>query len=248
MRSSRSLMDRTGLAALHREIVRCRACPRLVDWREEVARTKVARFRDVEYWGKPVPGFGDTHARILLVGLAPGAHGANRTGRMFTGDRSGDFLFAAMHRAGLASQATSRCRGDGLVLRDAYIIAAIRCAPPANLPRPEEISCCAAFFDAEVDCLPNVRVVIALGAIAWRACLEHFRRVGAMDGNHKRPPFAHGAVCAIPKHREGAGADANGRLTLLGSFHVSQQNTQTGKLTAAMFDAVLASAKQHGEG
>jgi uracil-DNA glycosylase family 4 len=221
------------LATLHSHIVECRACPRLVSWREQVARTKVARFRDFAYWGNPVPGFGDPGARILFVGLAPGAHGANRTGRMFTGDRSGDFLFAAMHRAGLANQESSRSRDDGLVLRGAYIVAAIRCVPPGNLPRPDEIARCAHFFDEEVACLPRVRVILALGAIAWRACLDHFGRASAVDAKSPRPPFAHGAVCSI------------GGRTLLGSFHVSQQNTQTGKLTPAMFDAVLARAKRH---
>jgi uracil-DNA glycosylase family 4 len=223
------------LATLHEDMARCRACPRLVAWREEVARKRVARFRDFVYWGKPVPGFGDPHARILFVGLAPGAHGANRTGRMFTGDRSGDFLFAAMHRAGLASQGSSRCPGDGLVLHDAYIIAVIRCVPPENLPRPDEIRRCASFFDAEVACLPSIRVVVALGAIAWRACLDHFRRAGAVRANRTRPQFAHGVICSI------------GGSTLLASFHVSQQNTQTGRLTPAMFDAVLASAKRYAE-
>jgi uracil-DNA glycosylase family 4 len=233
---------------LEREIVRCRACPRLVAWREEVARVKVARFRDCEYWGKPVPGFGDPNARILLVGLAPGAHGANRTGRMFTGDRSGDFLFAALHRAGLASQPSSQSRGDGLSLRDVYIIATIRCAPPANLPSPEEIEQCARFFDREVALLPRVRVLVALGAIAWRACLDHVARMARArsmrqrvarrqrDGvplRRPRPAFEHGAILRV-------GGVAG--PTIVGSFHVSQQNTQTGRLTPAMFDAIVAAA------
>jgi uracil-DNA glycosylase family 4 len=226
-------LSRHVLAKLARDTVRCRACPRLVGWREHVAHGKVARFRDCEYWGKPVPGFGDPTARILLVGLAPGAHGANRTGRMFTGDRSGDFLFAAMYRAGLATQPNSESRGDGLVLRGAYIIAAIRCAPPGNLPRPDEIARCSRFFDAEIACLPKVRVVLALGAIAWRACLDHAARAG-VSPSRPRPAFGHGKIMSI------------GGRVLMGSFHVSQQNTQTGKLTAPMFDAVLASAKQHG--
>jgi uracil-DNA glycosylase len=219
------------LPTLQRHIVRCRACPRLVAWREQVARTKVARFRDCDYWGRPVPGFGDPNARILLVGLAPGAHGANRTGRMFTGDRSGDFLFAALHRAGLATQPTSESRADQLMLSGAYIVAAIRCAPPGNLPRPEEIAQCSRFFDAEIALLPGVRVLLALGAIAWRACLDHGERSGTPMGR-PRPAFAHGAAAPM------------GERVLLGSFHVSQQNTQTGKLTPAMFDAVLARAKQ----
>jgi uracil-DNA glycosylase family 4 len=221
----------TRLAVLHQEIVACRACPRLVAWRERVAREKVARYRDWDYWGRPVPGFGDRSARILFVGLAPGAHGANRTGRMFTGDRSGDFLFAAMHRAGLASQATSASRDDGLKLYDAYIVAVIRCAPPDNTPATDEIARCSRFFDAEIALLPHVRAVVALGAIAWRAYLDHCARRG-IAVPRPRPPFAHGAVVEI------------GAKVLLGSYHVSQQNTQTGKLTPAMFDAVLAEAKR----
>lgn len=231
MRGRRCLPTPPALHALGDDIVRCRDCPRLVAWREEVARVKVARFRDRDYWGRPVPGFGDPGARILFVGLAPGAHGANRTGRMFTGDRSGDFLFAAMHRAGLASQATSTARTDGLELRDAYIVAALRCAPPANHPRPDEIARCARFLDAEVDLLPRVRVFVALGAIAWRACIDHFERRGVAPGR-PRPPFAHGALVLT------------GSRALIGSFHVSQQNTQTGKLTPAMFDRVLAEANR----
>jgi uracil-DNA glycosylase family 4 len=221
----------TRLRVLREEIVVCRACPRLVAWRERVAREKVARFRDWDYWGRPVPGFGDPAARILFVGLAPGAHGANRTGRMFTGDRSGDFLFAAMHRAGLASHAESTSRDDGLTLKDAYIVAVVRCAPPDNAPAPDEIARCAHFLDDESALLPRVRVVIALGAIAWKAVLDQGARRGVAIAR-PRPVFAHGAV-----------ADVGGR-PLLGSYHVSQQNTQTGKLTPAMFDAVLAQAKR----
>ena len=190
----------------------------------------MARFRACTYWGRPVPGFGDPRARILFVGLAPGAHGANRTGRMFTGDRSGDFLFAAMHRAGLATKATSESRDDGLALRDAYIVAAIRCAPPDNRPEPAEIARCSRFLDGEIALLPRVRVFVALGAIAWRACLDHFERIGKPFGR-PMPTFAHGAIAST------------GRCVLLGSYHVSQQNTQTGKLTPAMFDSVLAKAK-----
>jgi uracil-DNA glycosylase len=230
------LLAPNALDALNADVVACRACPRLVAWREEVARVKVARFRDCAYWGRPVPGFGDPGARIVFVGLAPGAHGANRTGRMFTGDRSGDFLFAAMHRAGLASQATSLSRDDGLALVDAYIVAAIRCAPPANSPRPDEIARCARFLDAEIDLLPRARVFVALGAIAWRACLDHLSRRGAASAR-PRPSFAHGAVVST-----GGGGNGGTDRSLLGSFHVSQQNTQTGKLTPAMFDRVLAEA------
>jgi uracil-DNA glycosylase len=215
------------LARVAREIERCRECPRLVAWREEVARVRVARFRDCTYWGRPVRGFGDANARIVVVGLAPGAHGANRTGRVFTGDRSGDFLYAAMYRAGLANRATSTSASDGLVLRSAYVITAVRCAPPDNRPAPDEIARCARFIDAELACLPRHRVALALGAIAWRACLAHFERRGARVPR-PRPPFAHGAVVRLA-----------GMPVLVGSYHVSKQNTQTGRLTPAMFDEVL---------
>jgi uracil-DNA glycosylase family 4 len=202
-----------------------------VAWRETVARDKVARFRGCDYWGRPVPGFGDPAARILVVGLAPGAHGANRTGRVFTGDRSGDFLYAAMHRAGLASQPTSTARDDGLVLTDAYIVTPVRCAPPDNQPRPDEIARCAHFLDEEMALLPEVRVVVALGAIAWRAVLDHRARGGG-SVPRPRPPFGHGKLVEL------------GPRWLLGSYHVSQQNTQTGKLTPGMFDAVLEEARR----
>ena len=220
-----------SLAVLHRAIVACRACPRLVAWRETVAREKVARFRAWDYWGRPVPGFGDPAARLLVVGLAPGAHGANRTGRVFTGDRSGDFLYAALHRAGLASQPTSTSRDDGLTLTGTYVLTPVRCAPPDNAPRPDEIARCAPFLDREMALLPGVRVVVALGAIAWRAVLDHHARTGGAVPR-PRPAFTHGARVEL-----GAGR------WLLGSYHVSQQNTQTGKLTPGMFDAVLAEAK-----
>jgi uracil-DNA glycosylase family 4 len=225
-------VGRDSATALREEIVRCRACPRLVAWRERVAREKVARFRDCEYWGRPVPGFGDPRARILILGLAPGAHGANRTGRMFTGDRSGDFLFAALHRAGLANQPVSRSIDDGLVLTDAYIVATIRCVPPDNAPAADELERCASFLDGEMALLPRVRVVLALGAIAWRAYLDHLARRG-MTIPRPRPSFAHGALFE---------PDERGALPVLGSYHVSQQNTQTGKLTPAMFDAILRKA------
>ena len=222
----------TRLPLVHERIVGCRRCPRLVRWREKVARDKVARYRDQDYWGRPVPGFGDPRARVLVVGLAPGAHGANRTGRVFTGDRSGAFLYAAMHRAGLASQPTSRARDDGLALAGAYVITAVRCAPPANRPLPDEIARCAHFIDDEAAALPRLRVFLALGAIAWRACLDHFERTGAGVAR-PRPPFRHGAVVHTP-----------GAPILLGSYHVSQQNTQTGRLTPAMFDEVLGVAQR----
>jgi uracil-DNA glycosylase family 4 len=209
---------------LYREIVACRACPRLVAWREEVARTKRRAYRDQTYWGKPVPGFGDVGARLAIVGLAPGAHGANRTGRVFTGDRSGDFLYAALHRAGFASQPTSTSADDDLALRDAFIVLAVRCAPPDNRPTPAEIARCAPLFAREMAVLKRTEVVLALGAIAWNACL---RLAG------QRPvKFAHGAEIVTS------------RWTLLASYHVSQQNTQTGRLTRAMFDRVLTRGKQ----
>jgi uracil-DNA glycosylase len=224
------------LGRVHSEIVRCRACPRLVQWRERVARDKVARFRRCTYWGKPVPGFGDPDARILVVGLAPGAHGANRTGRIFTGDSSGDFLFAALHRAGFASTPKSVERDDGLTLQGVYIIATIRCAPPDNTPAPDEIARCARFFDDEIALLPGVTTVVALGAVAWRSYLAHLLRNGATLPR-PRPQFAHGGVALLP-----ADVPRSTARILLGSYHVSRQNTQTGKLTRAMFDAVLARA------
>jgi uracil-DNA glycosylase family 4 len=211
------------------DIVRCRACPRLVAWREDVARRKVARYRGEPYWGRPVPGFGDPDAPILVLGLAPGAHGANRTGRVFTGDRSGDFLYAALHRAGLANQASSTSRDDGLVLRGVYVSIAVRCAPPGNAPAPDEIARCAHFIDDERRALGGVRAVLALGAIAWRATLAHAERLGVLLPR-PRPAFAHGARVDFA---------SAGTPPLFGSYHVSQQNTQTGKLTPAMFDDVL---------
>jgi uracil-DNA glycosylase family 4 len=213
-------------------MIECRACPRLVAWREEAARLKVKRFRDWTYWARPVPGFGDPRARLLIVGLAPAANGGNRTGRMFTGDRSGDFLYAALHRAGFANQPTSVQRDDGLALRDVFITAPCRCAPPENKPLPEELLRCSAWLDREVSLLPRVRVVLALGAIGWGAALLHFARRG-LEVPRPRPQFGHGAVARIP-----------GGPALLGSYHVSQQNTNTGKLTPQMMDRVLARAKE----
>jgi len=221
----------SGLLALHREIVRCRACPRLVAWREEVARVKVRRFRDWTYWARPLPGFGDPRARLLIVGLAPAAHGGNRTGRMFTGDRSGDFLYSALHRAGFANQPTSVRKDDGLRLSGAFITAPCRCAPPANRPLPEELARCSTWMDREIAALPRVRVVLALGGIGWGAALAHFVRRG-FPLPRPRPKFGHGAESGI-----------EGGPVLLGCYHVSQQNTNTGKLTPAMIDAVLARAK-----
>jgi uracil-DNA glycosylase family 4 len=207
-----------SLAAIEREVIGCRRCPRLVEWREQVAREKRAAYADEEYWGRPVPGFGDPAARLVIVGLAPAAHGANRTGRMFTGDRSGDFLYAALHRAGYANQPTSEHRGDGLVLTGCFITAPVKCAPPQNKPLPSERANCAPWLDAELAEL-RPRVMLCLGAIGWIATL---------------------AALGAPRARFGHGAEvAAGELTVVGSYHVSQQNTFTGKLTPAMFDAVL---------
>jgi uracil-DNA glycosylase family 4 len=222
----------TRLETLHSEIIQCRACPRLVACREEVARRKIRRFRDWDYWARPMPGFGDPKARLLLMGLAPAAHGGNRTGRLFTGDRSGDFLYAALHRAGFANQPTSVHRNDGLELRDAFITAPCRCAPPGNLPLPGELSRCAVWLDREIVLLPRVRVVLALGGIAWAAALAQFVRRG-LAVPRPRPPFAHSAEAPIPQGP-----------VLLGCYHVSQQNTNTGKLTAEMIDRVLSRAKE----
>jgi uracil-DNA glycosylase family 4 len=214
------------LANLTAEIVACRRCPRLVAWREQVALEKVARFRDETYWGRPVPGFGDPDARILIVGLAPAAHGGNRTGRVFTGDASGDFLFSAMHAVGLANQPVGRRADDGLALRGAYIAAAVRCAPPANKPTPGERATCQPFLVRELWLLTDVRVVLALGAIAWESA---FRTIAALTGDvaRPRPTFAHGAVARA------------GGYHVIGSYHPSQQNTFTGRLTAPMFDEVI---------
>ena len=219
-----------SLAALEADVVACRACPRLVAWREQVATDKRAAYADEQYWGRPVPGFGDEHPRLLVVGLAPAAHGANRTGRMFTGDRSGDFLYAALHRAGYANQPTSTDRHDGLRLTGARITAPVRCAPPANAPTAEERAACRPFLVRELALCPSVVVVLALGGIAYAA-------TAGMLGLRPRPRFAHGLEVPVP-----------GGPTVLCSYHVSQQNTFTGRLTPAMFDAVLARAGELGAG
>ncbi|HVY62264.1 MAG TPA: uracil-DNA glycosylase [Planctomycetota bacterium] len=224
---------RSPLAVIRDEVVACRRCPRLVAWREEVARVKRRAYRDETYWGRPVPGFGDPEARLVIVGLAPGAHGANRTGRMFTGDGSGDFLYPALHRAGFATQGTSRARDDGLELRGVFITAAARCAPPDNKPAREELEACAPFLDRELAALPRARVVLALGAVAFDAYLGSVARSGAALPS-PRPKFSHGAV-----FREGL------PHALIASYHVSRQNTQTGRLTAGMFDEILATAKKN---
>ena len=219
-----------SLEQVHDDVVACRACPRLVAWREEVGREKRASFRDEEYWAKPVPGFGDPAATLVVVGLAPAAHGANRTGRMFTGDRSGDFLYAALHRAGYANQPTSTSIDDGLELTGAWITAPVRCAPPANKPTTDERDTCRPFLDRELALLPNARVFLALGAFGYQG-------VAAYLGLRPRPPFAHGVEAPVPDGR-----------TILGSYHVSQQNTFTGKLTPEMLDSVLARARELGRG
>jgi len=224
--------DRAALAALTAEIVACRACPRLVSWREEVARAKVARFRDEVYWGRPVPGFGDPEARILLLGLAPAAHGGNRTGRVFTGDASGDFLWPALHRAGLANRGSSRRADDGLTLTGVYIAAAVRCAPPANKPTVVERDTCAPFLARELALLTDVRVIVALGQFGWDAGLRALAGLGSEA--RPKPRFGHGAEAAL------------GPYVLLGSYHPSQQNTFTGRLTPPMFDAVLQHAVELG--
>ncbi len=207
------------------EIAACRRCPRLVEWREQVAREKRAAYADETYWGKPVPGFGDPDARLVVVGLAPAAHGANRTGRMFTGDRSGDFLYAGLHRAGYANQPTSTHRGDGLRLTGCFITAPVKCAPPQNKPTPSERANCAPWLDAELAGLAHARVLLCLGAIGWNATLA------ALDAPRPRAKFAHGAETRV------------GALAVLGCFHVSQQNTFTGRLTPEMLDAILERSK-----
>jgi uracil-DNA glycosylase len=209
------------LGSVEREIVECRRCPRLVAWREQVAREKRAAFRAWEYWGRPVPGFGDPRARVILLGLAPAAHGANRTGRMFTGDRSGDFLYAALHATGFANQPTSEHRADGLELTDCFITAGVRCAPPANKPLPSERDNCRGWLDQELALLTRARVIVCLGAFAWD-----------LVAPRPRPRFGHGAEARTD------------RYALIGSFHPSQQNTFTGKLTPPMLEAVLRRARE----
>src|SRR5262245_40680899 len=232
---------RSAWFALERAVVDCRLCPRLIRHATEVARIRKRAFRDEPYWGRPVPGFGDRRARILVLGLAPAAHGANRTGRMFTGDRSGDWLFGALHRAGLANQAQSIGRDDGLAPRDVYITAVCRCAPPANRPTPEEMGRCAPFLDREFELLRGLSVVVALGHIAWDGALRRAARVTRGPLPRPRPIFAHGAEVLLPLGAGGA------PLWLLGSYHPSQQNTQTRRLTRPMLDAVFGRARRLAE-
>jgi uracil-DNA glycosylase len=215
------------LKVLGEEIVACRKCPRLVNHRERVAQEKRRAFREWTYWGKPVPGFGDSHAQLLILGLAPAAHGANRTGRMFTGDRSGDFLYRALHKAGFANQPTSLHRDDGLQLKNAYITAACRCAPPENKPLPEEISNCRGYLERELEIL-RPKAILALGKIAWDAYLEILKRRGVI-ASRALYKFAHGAEAEV----------APSTPRLFGVYHPSQQNTQTGRVTPAMYASVL---------
>jgi uracil-DNA glycosylase family 4 len=224
-------MPRDTLAGLTREVVACRACPRLVDWREHVAREKRAAFRGERYWGRPVPGFGDPDAALLIVGLAPAAHGGNRTGRVFTGDRSGDWLFGSLHRTGYANQPTSQTAGDGLRLQDAYVAAAVRCAPPANKPTPEERDRCLPYLARELSLLAHVRVSVVLGAFAYDA-LWRTLALAEVELPSPRPRFGHGVE--VP----------TARATVLCSYHPSQQNTFTGKLTEAMLDSVFVRARE----
>jgi len=228
---SGSLVSADRLERVASEIVACRRCPRLVRYRESVARTKRAAFRDWEYWGRPVPGFGDPDANVLIVGLAPAAHGGNRTGRTFTGDRSGEFLYRALYRAGFANQPTSVSKDDGLVLRDCYIAAAVRCAPPQNKPTRIEFARCQPYLEREVVLLRNLRVVVVLGAVAMQAFLRTWRATGH-DVPSPVPKFRHEGTWTLPP------------ITLIASYHPSQRNTQTGRLTESMLDRVFESVRK----
>ncbi len=224
------LREQIGL--LQNELVQCRRCSRLVEWREQIAREKVKRFAEEEYWGRPVPSFGDPNARLLIVGLAPAAHGGNRTGRIFTGDRSGDWLFRALHKAGFANQPSSQHREDGLRLKDCYITATCHCAPPENKPTLEEMRNCRPFLLREMELLRRVRVIVALGKIGFEAALAAFADVYGKEYAPK-PKFKHGVQLQL-----------NENVTLIGSFHPSQQNTFTGRLTETMFDGIFRRARQ----
>ncbi|HEY9687322.1 MAG TPA: uracil-DNA glycosylase [Coleofasciculaceae cyanobacterium] len=221
----------TAIRPMLEALTECRRCPRLVAWREAVAEAKVKRHADELYWGRPVPSFGDPEARLLIIGLAPAAHGANRTARMFTGDRSGDWLYRALHKAGFANQSTSQCLSDGLLLKDAYITASVRCAPPDNKPLPEEFANCRPYLTTELALMQNIRVIVALGKIGWDTILREARF--ALPKGVSKPKFGHGSVAELP-----------GDITLIGSYHPSQQNTFTGKLTEPMFDAIFDTARK----
>ncbi len=226
-------MMSAALEELNARISACRKCPRLVAWREQVARDKRAAYRSEAYWGRPVPGFGDAAARVLICGLAPAAHGGNRTGRVFTGDRSGDWLYGALYRAGFANQPTSVHRDDGLQLKDCYITACVRCAPPANKPTTAERDTCLPYLLEDLQLLTQVRVLVCLGAFAWEGVLRALRLRG--QAPLRKPRFGHGAEAVV------------GPCTLLGCYHPSQQNTFTGRLTEPMLDAVMTRARQRAE-
>lgn len=221
----------TELEKIQRKVIRCRLCPRLVQWREQVARDKTRRFADWDYWGKPNPSFGDPKARLLLIGLAPAAHGGNRTGRMFTGDRSGDWLYRALHKAGFANQPDSISRDDGMKLKDCYITASCRCAPPLNKLLPQELVKCRPYLLSELRCLQRVRVIVGLGRIGFDTAVISLRELGRIDFV-RRPKFGHGVEYEFDKG-----------LTVIGSFHPSQQNTFTGRLTESMLDAIFARSR-----
>ena len=228
-----NVSDVSSIVGVQERVIVCRACPRLVDWREEVARVKRRMYRDETYWGAPLAAFGDPDARLLVVGLAPAAHGGNRTGRMFTGDRSGDWLFGALYRAGFANQPESVCAGDGLELNQALISAAARCAPPANKPTVEELATCRPYIAREIELLTDLRVVVALGRIAFDAFLRAYADAGGTLPSRK-PPFGHNVASQLP----------DGGPLLIACYHPSQQNTQTGRLTLDMLDAVFQRARQ----
>ncbi|MFY9659009.1 MAG: uracil-DNA glycosylase [Terriglobales bacterium] len=225
----------TWLKVLNGEVVACTRCPRLVEYRERIAREKRRAYRDHEYWGKPVPGFGDPHARVLVLGLAPGAHGSNRTGRPFTGDASGNFMYPVLHETGFASQPTATARDDGQVLTNLFITAAARCAPPDNKPLPEELANCAPFLDREIEGLKELRVVVALGRIGFEAYLNYLKRKGLI-ASKREYEFRHGAEYAMPDG-----------LVLLATYHPSNQNTNTGKLTRPMFVKIFEQARRLAE-
>ena len=224
------------LVQLNEEVIACTKCPRLVDYRQKIAREKRRAYLDWEYWGKPVPGFGDPHARVLILGLAPGAHGSNRTGRPFTGDSSGYFMYPVLYETGFANQADATHRGDGLVLKGAYITAVVRCAPPGNKPSPSEVRNSAPYLDRELDGLTNIRVVVALGRIGFAAYLDYLKRRGLLQ-RKARYVFGHGVKYEMP----------DGRL-LLASYHPSNQNTNTGKLTRGMFVKIFEEARRLAKG